>query len=99
MIVDDAADGGFVCGRQRTHRLHDIVIDERLELGRLIAGNERIDQEKELRLTLAEVAHEVDEQADVPLLLAYGDGRRVVAGARPPRRGRGAVNLYAPGNA
>jgi len=73
--------------------LSQIVVNQPLELGRLVPDEKRVDQEENLRLALAEVAHELHEEADVSLLLTHERGRRMLAGAREPRAVARALNL------
>ena len=64
MLVDDAARRGFEGRGQRRRRFGDVVVDERLQLRRLVALTRNVaDQKEQLRLPLAEVAHELDAAA------------------------------------
>src|SRR5262249_31682748 len=63
----------------------DVGVDERLQLGRLVSHEKRTDEQKDLRLTFAEIAHQLYESADVALLLAHHDRGRMLARAREPR--------------
>jgi hypothetical protein len=56
-----------------------------LKLRRFVAYEERRDEEKQLRLPAAEVAHELHDQSHVLLLLTHGDGGRMFARACQPR--------------
>ena len=71
VLVDDAARGGLERGRQRADRLRDVVVDRRVELGRLVAlPGTCVIRKKQLRLPLVEIAHEP----------ARGARRRAAAG-------------------
>src|SRR5581483_6342815 len=74
MLVDHPARGGLERRRHRRRRLRHVVVDERLELRRLVAEEKRVDKEEDLGLALAQVAHELHEEAEIALLTA--DGRR-----------------------
>ena len=74
MLVDHAPRGRLVGRRQRAHGLDHVVIDQRLELRRLVLHQKCVDEEKELRLALVEVAHRLHHEADVALLLAHDGG-------------------------
>src|SRR2546430_9578165 len=79
MLVNHAAHRSLQRRRHGASRFRDIVVDEWLQFRRLILHEEAVYQKEELRLPFAEVAHELDEQAQVALLLAH-DGRwRVLA--------------------
>lgn len=93
MLVDHAARCRFECSRQCRRRLSQIVINQPLELRRLVPDEKRVDQDEDLRLALAEVAHELHEEADVALLLTHERGRRMLAGAREPGAVARALNL------
>jgi len=79
MIVNDAASRRFERARERGDASDHVVVDERLQLRRLVSLKEAADQKEQLRLTLAEIAHTVRQQFDVVLLLANGHGRRMLA--------------------
>ena len=88
----------FRSRRQGRCRLRRIVVDDRLEFGLVVvvADEERIDQEKELRLALVEVAHELQEEREVVLLPAdHGRGRMFARGGEERAVGR-ALNLDEP---
>src|SRR5712691_8433214 len=70
MIVNQTPRGGFECGRQRPHPFGDVVVDQRVEVRRLVSDQEGVDEEEDLRLPLAEVPHDVHEQPKVALLLS-----------------------------
>src|SRR5207237_2615458 len=73
-----------------------VVVDQRLEFGRLVAREKGHSEKEDLRLPLAEVAHERHERADVALLLA-NDGRgRMLARAREPRAVARTPDLHEP---
>jgi len=84
MIVDEATRRGFERCRERRHPLGDVIVYQRVKLGRLIADEKRADQEEEPRLPLAEVAHQMDERRDVALLLADTRRGRMLACAGEP---------------
>ena len=81
MLVDHAARCGFVRRRQCAERVDDVVVDGTLELRRLVAHEERGDEDEQLRLPAAEVAHAIEHHAEIALLLTHGDRGRVLAGA------------------
>ena len=79
MIVDDAARRCLERRRERCRRFRHVLVDERLELRRLIAHEERCDDDEQLGLTLIEIAHRVHHRGDVVLMLAHGRSRRMLA--------------------
>src|SRR5262249_44069071 len=84
MLVDDTTRGGLVCRSQRGHRFRDVVVHQRLEIGPRVFQQERVDEQKELRLPLVEVAHDLQHQGDVALLLPHDDPGRMLARAHEP---------------
>ena len=84
MLVDQAARCGFVGGSERAERVGDVVVDRTLELRRLVAYEERRDENEQLRLPAAEVPHAFEHHAEVALLLTDGDRGRMLAGAGEP---------------
>ena len=93
MIVNDAASRCFEGAGERRDAVDHVVVDERLQLRRLVSLKEAADQKKQLRLALAEIAHTVREQFDVALLLANGHCRRMLAGGGEERAIGWARNL------
>ena len=79
MLVDHAARGGFKRRGQRSRSLRDIVVDERLKVGRGIPDEERAGEQEQLRLALAEVADELHDERDFPLVLPRDGRRRMLA--------------------
>jgi len=75
------------------HPFGDVVVDQRLELRRLVSDQKGADEEEDLRLALAEVPHDVQEQPDVALLLADDDSGRMLACACEPDTVRRALYL------
>jgi len=96
MLVDDAARGGLESRRQRGGRFSHIVVNQRLQLRRLVPREKRGDQEEQLRLPMVEVAHELREHAHVALLLPDGHRRRMLAGAGQVRAVAWTLNLRQP---
>jgi hypothetical protein len=84
MLVDQAARCGFVRRSEGAERVDDVVVDGTLELRRLVACEERGDEDEQLRLPAAEVAHALEHHTEVALLLTHGDGGRMLAGAGEP---------------
>jgi len=93
MIVDDATSRCFERAGQRRNAFDHVVVDERLQRGRLVSLEEAADQKKQPRLTFAEIAHTVREQFDVALLLANRHRRRMVARGGKVRAIGGTWNL------
>jgi len=93
MLVNQAARRRFVGGRERAERIGDVVVDGTLELGGLVANQERGDENEQLRLPAAEVAHALEHHAKVALLLSHGDRGRVLAGAGEPGTVTRALNF------
>jgi hypothetical protein len=93
MIINQTPRGGFERGRQRSHPFGDVVVDQRLELRRLVSDQEGVDEEEDLRLALAEVPHEMYEQPEIALLLPDDDSRRMFACACEPGTVGRALNL------
>ncbi len=85
MIVNQTTRRGFERRCQRTKGLGDIVVDWRMELGRLITREERRDEKQELRLTFVEVAKDPAQDPDVTLPLPDQRRGRMFPGRRQPR--------------
>ena len=79
VFVNDATRRRLERARERRSRFHDIIVHERLELRRLVADQEGERHRKELRLSLTEVANELEEQFDIELLLPGGGRGRMLA--------------------
>lgn len=80
VLVDDAARGGFVGGRQSVHRLLDILVNERLKAVTLVRGQKRVQGEKQPRLLIIEIADEVRDAHGDQVLLPHRRGRRMRPG-------------------
>src|SRR5439155_24352855 len=69
---------------ERAEGLDDVVVEVTVQLRSLVAYEKRGDEEEQLRLAAAEVAHRLEDHADVPLLLPHGDRRRMLSSAGEP---------------
>lgn len=69
MFVDHAARCRLERGGERGRGFADVVVEDRVQIGRLVARQEAVHHEKNLRLPVVEVARELHEQGDVALLL------------------------------
>src|SRR6185295_16332967 len=94
MLVDDTARCCFERRGERRQSLRDIVVDERQQFWRFVADEKCDYQEKDLRLPLAEIAHELHEPPDVALLLPHDDRRGMFTCAGEPGAIARALNLY-----
>src|SRR6185295_19006435 len=96
MLVDDTARCSFERRRERRQSLRDIVVDEGQQFRRFVTDEKCHDQEKELRLPLAEIAHELHQPPEVALLLADDDRRGMFTRAGQPGAVARALYLYQP---
>ena len=96
MFVNDAARCCLERGRERRSRFHDVIVDERLELRRLVTDQEGERHRKELRLPVTEVANELEEQFDIELLLPGGGRGRMLARDREIAAVAGTLDLGQP---
>src|SRR5947208_344984 len=74
----------------------DVLIQKALQFRRLVSHDEGVHEQKQLRLTPAEVAQEPHEMVHVAFLLPDFDGRRMFTRAREPWTVVGALNLDEP---
>ena len=96
MIVNQPPRRGLERRCERSGRVGDIVVDWRVEVGGLITGEKRRNEEEQLGLPLTEVAHEPGDEPGIPLLLAHETGWRVLSGADEPRAITGTADLDQP---
>src|SRR5262245_57822070 len=84
MLVNEAACRRLVRGGERFSGLNYVRVDDRTEILWRVRLDQRGHHQKELRLTLVQVEHRLDEKAHVTRTLSDEHRRRMLARARQP---------------
>src|SRR6185503_560182 len=93
VLVDHAARRGLEGRRERAGAFLHILVEERLQLRRLVSGDEVGEQEEQLHLALRKIEHQRYQPREVALLLAHPRRRRMLARAREPHAVSRTVDL------